>query len=434
LTSAGQGDTIPAMFMKRSSQSELFSYFFILTLGVLLLSACEVPDWIYDPNGGDGELTADSYPQAVEIGATGTPIDAMVYASPTPLNVVQYPQGVTPSPVLITATPEIQETAVEVCSDPASGNSLTYDQALAIASNSPCMAEGALLPAHFCNENSGTWWIGLDAAKDGCNPACVVNPNGLPAEIDWRCTETITPGESELVLEKFSDWRGEIERRPQGSQVAYRFVDDDGRLFNIDSPDNAIRQQFAVAAWNGAGVQISGEITAVSDSLLVQDLAFFLTKNQEARDLSPFAMASSSSQLPVDDGGIYFAWAVIDGQESQPWCEGVEGDGSGEWLQLDFTSPVEITSLRLSNGFQGGNYLYEVNGRVKELALYFDGELVDNWQVDDSTGQQSFDLAGGVVPGIVANSLKLVIEETYPGWEFEDTCIAEIEVWGRPAE
>jgi hypothetical protein len=404
-----------------------------IILGGLLLSACEIPDWIYDPDDGGAELTAEASPQFMEIAVTGTPIDAVAYSSPTPPSALQTPESMTPSPVIVTATPEELETAVELCTDPATGNSLSYDEAFTIAADSSCMAEGNLLPAHVCNETTGTWWIGLDAPQEGCDPACVVSPNGLLAEINWRCTGAAI-SQAGQVLEKFSEWRGAIQRQPQGSQVEYRFLHDDGRWFNIDARDNEVRQQFAVAAWTASNVLISGEITAAPDSLVVETLTIFMTKNSEARDLSPFAMASSSSQLPVDDGGIYFASAVVDGRASQPWCEGVEGDGSGEWIQLDFTSPVEITSLRLSNGYQGGNFLYEVNGRVKSFDLYFNAEWVDNWDLDDSTEQQLFNLAGDVVPGIVTTSLRLVIKETYPGWDFEDTCIGEIEVWGRPAE
>ena len=433
MTQALQKDTIATMFSKGILCPKLAAVFPVL-MGIFLLSACGVPEWIINPDDDDAGLTAEASLPIMEIAVTGTPIDAVVYSSPTPLSSLQTPENETPSPVFITVTPEEVQTADELCTDPASGNSLTYDEAFAIAADSPCTAEGNLLPAHTCNESTGTWWIGLDAVKEGCNPACVVGANGLPAEINWRCTGATSDSQTKQVEEKFSDWRGTIQRQPQGSQVEFRFMHNDGRWFNIDARDTEIRQQFPIAAWTASNVLISGVIMAVPDSLLVEDLTIFRTNNSEPRNLSPFSTPSSSSQLAADEGGIYFAAAVVDGLESQPWCEGVEGDGTGEWIQLDFTSPVEITSLRLSNGYQGGGFLYEINGRVKTLALYVDGELVDNWTLVDSIEQQSYNLAGDVVPGIVTNSLKLVIEETYPGWEFEDTCIGEIEVWGRPAE
>ena len=46
---------------------------------------------------------------------------------------------------------------------------------------------GNLTDSVFYNENSRTWWIGLDITKEGCTPACVVYENKT-AEINWRCT------------------------------------------------------------------------------------------------------------------------------------------------------------------------------------------------------------------------------------------------------
>lgn len=420
------------MGSKRFLFPRLFAVLFLL-LFAFLLAACEgIPDWIYDPSATEVELTAEAEPLFMEIEATGTPIDAVSYASPTPLAEFQTPEG-EPSPVVVTLPPA-EQTEAELCTDPASGSSLSYDEAFAIALDSPCTAEGDLLPAHVCNENSGTWWIGLSVEKEGCNPACVVDAGSLSAEINWRCTGLVEGGSPQTVFEKFAAWRGTIHRQPHGSLVEYRFLHEDGRWFDIDARENEVRQQLVVAAWSASKISISGEKTALPDSLLIKDLALLEPTSNEPRNLSPFVMASSSSQLAADEGGIYDAWAVVDGQASQPWCEGDEGEGSGEWIQLDFTSPVEMTSLRLTNGYQKEGFLYDINSRVKTLAIFVDGNLVDQWLLFDSPEQQSINLAGDVVPGILATSLRVVIEETYPGWEFEDTCIGELEVWGRPAE
>ena len=41
-------------------------------------------------------------------------------------------------------------------------------------------------------KNSKTWWIDLNAEKEGCNPACVVFEESKRAEINWRCTGLLT--------------------------------------------------------------------------------------------------------------------------------------------------------------------------------------------------------------------------------------------------
>jgi hypothetical protein len=77
------------------------------------------------------------------------------------------------------------------CSYTGFGSSMTLGEAYAAAEASGCMNEGTLNRADAtCNENSGTWWIGLDTTipREGCAPACVVNVNSGMAEVNYRCT------------------------------------------------------------------------------------------------------------------------------------------------------------------------------------------------------------------------------------------------------
>jgi len=122
----------------------------------------------------------------------------------------------------------------ESCKD-SEGNALSLDDAKAIAKDSECgdrlitsctcpegyRQEGdscnpecyysepkCLRPSvqceksYFCNENTGTFWIGLDIKKEGCNPACVVKLADKTAEINWRCTGLVAeepPAEPRLI-------------------------------------------------------------------------------------------------------------------------------------------------------------------------------------------------------------------------------------------
>ena len=90
-------------------------------------------------------------------------------------------------------TPPVNQPVEEVCTDKNTGDSLNFTDALVIAESSQCLIEGQLKETHYCNENSGTWWIDLEAEKPGCNPACVVDLNSRTAEINWRCTGALPP-------------------------------------------------------------------------------------------------------------------------------------------------------------------------------------------------------------------------------------------------
>lgn len=66
---------------------------------------------------------------------------------------------------------------------------ITYAEALQIAQDSNCTAEGTLNEDdYWYNDNSKTWWIDMDLDMEGCNPACVVDEEARTAEINYMCT------------------------------------------------------------------------------------------------------------------------------------------------------------------------------------------------------------------------------------------------------
>ncbi|MFH1538740.1 MAG: hypothetical protein ABIH66_07260, partial [bacterium] len=79
----------------------------------------------------------------------------------------------------------------EICTKAGTDLNMTYEEAVGIAASSECTQDGKLKEEHFCNENTGTWWIDLEIDKKGCYPACVVNVGTKEAEINWRCTGLI---------------------------------------------------------------------------------------------------------------------------------------------------------------------------------------------------------------------------------------------------
>jgi hypothetical protein len=68
-------------------------------------------------------------------------------------------------------------------------SALNEKQARDIA-EATCIKGGESLAPGIYNAGTKTWWFdaNLNATKDGCNPACVVNEDSKKAEINWRCT------------------------------------------------------------------------------------------------------------------------------------------------------------------------------------------------------------------------------------------------------
>jgi hypothetical protein len=86
--------------------------------------------------------------------------------------------------------PAVNDSVIDnqFCISESSANAMDLKEALSIASASECTVDGTLTDRHFCNNNTGTWWIDLNIDKLGCSPACVVNIDNKTAEINWRCT------------------------------------------------------------------------------------------------------------------------------------------------------------------------------------------------------------------------------------------------------
>lgn len=82
---------------------------------------------------------------------------------------------------------------------------MSLDEAMQIAGSSECVKEGKLLDTNTYNSYTHTWWIDLDAEKDGCAPACVVSEETWTAEINWRCTGLITPDDPAGKIKSFEE-------------------------------------------------------------------------------------------------------------------------------------------------------------------------------------------------------------------------------------
>ncbi|MFH1222193.1 MAG: metallophosphoesterase family protein [Candidatus Micrarchaeota archaeon] len=84
----------------------------------------------------------------------------------------------------------------QYCTDPTSGARLGLAEAAQIAyANSECNAVGQFDNTSNCNQNSGTWWFGLETNQTGCAAACVVYAKNKTAYVQWMCTGLLPPEE-----------------------------------------------------------------------------------------------------------------------------------------------------------------------------------------------------------------------------------------------
>jgi len=129
---------------------------------------------------------------------------------------------------------------LQICRDEETGSFLSYDEAVEIARDSTCTAEGQLTEIAYCNGVTGTWWIDMEVEKPGCAPACVVDVNSGTAEINWRCTglvpeEDASPTATTEKQEENNSPTATIEKQEEvsgsGGQITMSF---NGISFSID--------------------------------------------------------------------------------------------------------------------------------------------------------------------------------------------------------
>jgi hypothetical protein len=145
---------------------------------------------------------------------------------------------------------------------------------------------------------------------------------------------------------------------------------------------------------------------------------------------------------------------AFDGNLETSWVEGLKGDGIGEkiaFTPLDFIRGMEITSISVVPGFGVGKY-FRRNNRIKQaiLSVYPTGVYAVQGDISYPIGdiiyrttltfddvmrfhefaleipkyEENMVLAGEVL-------FVLEIKEVYPGTDWKDTCIAEIELKDR---
>jgi LysM repeat protein len=263
--------------------------------------------------------------------------------------------------------------------------------------------------------------------------------NGLRSTRIYPGQRLLIPGSrpgSSPVQDTVEGWEGRIVNTPPGSQHAYTFERADGVGFGIGGVNDLVGRQIDDLRWTGERFLVWGRLRTDVPSyggqhIVVESLEVVSAPSAESRNLTPLATVSVSSHLPTDRWGQYQAWMATDGALGTAWVEGVAGSGTGEWIELRFPGTVEIHAIRMDVGYDKSADVFYKNNRIKRVALVFStGERVE-LELADSRGMQQMVLARAPGPAIETTSVKVVIEDVVAGWKYDDTCLAEIEVWGR---
>jgi hypothetical protein len=137
-----------------------------------------------------------------------------------------------------------------------------------------------------------------------------------------------------------------------------------------------------------------------------------------------FAAGSASTELADDGDGPYTAMQAGDGMSDSMWCEGnKDGDGVGEWLQLDLGGDKKITELELFNGIAASMTVYKKGNRATKATLSFSDGSTKTVDIKDTHRKQTIPL------GIKTTSfVKIQVDAVTKGTAYNDMCISSIRV------
>ena len=104
-----------------------------------------------------------------------------------------------------------------------------------------------------------------------------------------------------------------------------------------------------------------------------------------------------------------------------PWVEAVEGDGIGEYLDIEFKKPSD--ELQILNGFVDfrRKHLFKDNNRVKTILVESsEPKFSQEYELEDAAKYTSIKLP------VKTNKVRITIKEVYPGNKWQDTCLSSI--------
>jgi eukaryotic-like serine/threonine-protein kinase len=182
-----------------------------------------------------------------------------------------------------------------------------------------------------------------------------------------------------------------------------------GRMF--ESP--GLQRYFSSRSWYKPNAAYSDDLLTDADRANLEVLAAAERQTKVAQATTAHASSRLSEQLVPEN--------TRDDRAETAWVEGANGPGIGEWIAFTF-KPQTIQYLEIFPGYGKSKDLFFANHRLKRATLIFSDGTRASVQLFDEMRVQTVALQTPVR----ASSLRLIIEEVFPGSQYDDTAIAEI--------
>lgn len=135
---------------------------------------------------------------------------------------------------------------------------------------------------------------------------------------------------------------------------------------------------------------------------------------------------ASASSVISQEGTDNGAHKAVDGNSKTSWQEGVDGDGIGENIHLKLSKPYMVKYMSFQLGNWTSSEYYDGNNRPKELEITA-GDVTQTVTFPDGKVEYWVEFS----KECPAEEISVVIQSVYEGSKWDDTCIAEIGIYGK---
>lgn len=218
---------------------------------------------------------------------------------------------------------------------------------------------------------------------------------------------------------------------PSEFLVAYGTSYNEEGTFSITSTTNGIQ---SISFCSDSKFTYKSELGLLYNNrrlfLFEDDVIFFEPSEGYQWDgIMPYVTAVTTSSKLKEKERIYSGESFMRRLPSLlPWVEAVPDQGIGEWIDLSIkVSGQPLTSVLISNGYVSFTKpnLYLNNSRIKDLRI-----TCKDINLDMSVTLQDIpDLQEIVLPSPIQDteiSIRFIIESTYSGNKWSDTCVSLI--------
>lgn len=163
-------------------------------------------------------------------------------------------------------------------------------------------------------------------------------------------------------------------------------------------------------------------------SIAIKELLLYQDESTPYQILSPkFVKGQIEASSSLTPQLAYGPANLMDSRKDLGWAENIKGNGIGESITFTSEETIQITDLKIWNGYQRSPKHFSGNARLKSFLFGLKGRELKEYQLLDKEGSQLVDLG----TSLEGREFILKIIDTYNGDKYQDLVLSEIKFFNN---